>query len=349
MMLRAILTTQSRLASTRALLVVALAAVTADAARAQPAEPFFKGRTINFYIGFGSGGSYDYYARLVARFIGRYIPGNPTVVAQTMTGAGSLQLANFLFSTAPRDGTALGTVTQTVALEEALHSPGVRYKAAEFTWIGRATAILEVAMAGKNAKAKTIADARRYVTPVAGTGAGSPSEGYPRLLNALAGTKFKIISGYPGSSQVSMALEAGEVDGAFTSWNTLKRTKPDWFHEISILYQCALERHPDLSDVPTDVELGTTEEARQILSFYTSGAAAGRSILAPPGIPADRVDILRRAFDAAIKDREFLADIERAQQEFQPASGEELQKIIAAVANIPRPIVERTEAILRSN
>lgn len=336
---------------TAPLLGAVLAASLANDARAQTTDPFFKGKTINFYIGFGSGGSYDYYARLVARYIGKYIPGNPTVVAQTMTGAGSLQLANFLFTTAPRDGTAMGTVTQTVALEEALHSPGVRYKAAEFNWIGRATAILEVAMSGKNAKAKTIEEARQYVTPVAGTGAGSPSEGYPKLLNALAGTKFRIISGYPGSSQVSMALEAGEVDGAFTSWNTLKRTKPDWLlnHDVSILYQCALERHPDLPDVPTDVELGPTAEARQILSFYTSGAAVGRSILAPPGIPPERVNVLRRAFDAAIKDPEFLADIERAQQEFQPASGEELQRIIQSVANVPRAIVERTEAILRSN
>ncbi len=329
-------------------MLAALSAPLADAAHAQPAEPFFKGKTINFYIGFGSGGSYDYYARLVARFIGRYIPGNPTVVAQTMTGAGSLQLANFLFGTAPRDGTAMGTVTQTVAIEEALHSPGVRYKAAEFTWIGRATAILEVAMIRKDAKAKTIEDVKQYVTPVAGTGAGSPSEGYPRLLNALAGTRFKVISGYPGSSQVSMAMEAGEVEGSFTSWNTLKRTKPDWLKEISILYQCALERHPDLPDVPTDIELGPTEEARRILAFYTSGAAIGRSILAPPGIPEERVNILRRAFDSAVKDPEFLADIERAQQEFQPASGEALQKIIGSVAAAPREVIERTEAILRS-
>ena len=339
----------------RSLIASAFAAgfsvVVIGGAGAQPAEPFFKGKTINFYIGFGSGGSYDYYARLVARFIGKYIPGNPTVVAQTMTGAGSLQLANFLFTTAPRDGTAMGTVTQTVALEEALHSPGVRYKAAEFTWIGRATAMLEVAMIRGDAKARTIDGVKQYVTPVAGTGAGSPSEGYPRLLNALAGTKFKIISGYPGSSQVSLALEAGEVDGAFTSWNTLKRTKPDWLlnYAVGILYQCALERHPDLADIPTDVELGPTEEARKILAFYTSGAAVGRSILAPPSIPADRVEILRRAFDAAIKDPELLAGIERAQQEFQPASGEELQKLIESAGDrSAREIVEQTETILRS-
>jgi tripartite-type tricarboxylate transporter receptor subunit TctC len=334
------------------LIVVALATAIVGGvptASAQPGEPLFKGKTINFYIGFGGGGTYDYYARLVARFIGKHIPGTPAVIAQTMQGAGSLQLANFLFAQAPKDGTAIGTITQTVAIEEALHSPGVRYKAAEFTWIGRATAILEVAITGKNAKAKTFEGARLYETPVAGTGVGSPSEGYPRLMNALAGARFKVISGYPGSSQGMLAMEAGEVDGAFTSWNTLKRTKPDWLRErvINVLYQCALERHPDLADVPTDVELGETAEAGQILAFYTSGAAVGRSIVAPPGMPPERVNILRRAFDATIKDPEFLHEIERAQQEFQPASGEALQKIIADTANAPRAVVERAETILR--
>jgi tripartite-type tricarboxylate transporter receptor subunit TctC len=330
-------------------IVVAMFVSAPQTLSAQPADPVFKGKIINLYIGFAGGGTYDYYARLVARFIGKHIPGNPTVIAQTMQGAGSFQLANFLFAQAPKDGTAMGTITQTVALEEALHSPGVRYKAAEFSWVGRATAILEVAMTGKTAKAKDIEGARQFDTPVAGTGAGSPSEGYPRLMNALAGTKFKVISGYPGSTQGLLAMEAGEVDGGFTSWNTLKRTKQDWLRDrfVNILYQCALERHPDLADIPTDVELGRTEEDRRILAFYTSGAAVGRSIVAPPGVPADRLNILRRAFDATIKDPEFLADIERAQQEFQPASGEELQKLIEATASVPREIVERTEAILR--
>ena len=331
-----------------AIALAALFVCTAPAC-AQDADPIFKGKVINFYIGFAGGGTYDYYARLVARHIGKHIPGNPTVIPQTMLGAGSMQLANFLFASAPRDGTAMGTITQTVALEEALHSPAVRYKAAEFTWVGRATAILEVQLTGKDAKAKNIEGARQYETPLAGTGTGSPSEGYPRLMNALAGTKFKIISGYPGSTQALLAVERGEMDGSFTSWNTLKRTKQDLLrdHLINILYQCALERHPELADIPTDVELGQTEEAKKILTFYTSSAAIGRSIVAPPGIPPDRVNILRRAFDATLKDPEFVSEIERSKQEFQPATGEELQKLIAAAAGAPPEIVARTEAILR--
>src|SRR5262249_38259524 len=190
---------------------------------------------------------------------------------------------------------------------------------------------------------KTIADARKYDTPVSGTGAGSPSEGYPKLMNALAGTRFRIISGYTGSTRTMLALEAGEVDGAFTSWNTLRRTQSDWLrnHFVNILYQCALERHPDLPDVPTDVELAESEEGRRILAFYTSSAEIGRSILAPPGIPAERMNVLRRAFDAAIRDPEFRAEIERGHQEFQPASGEQLQKLIDEVPSAPRETVER--------
>jgi tripartite-type tricarboxylate transporter receptor subunit TctC len=328
---------------------IAIIAGAPQAAVAQPADQFFRGKVINLYIGFAPGGTYDYFGRLVGRFIGKHIPGNPTVVAQTMQGAGSLQAANFIFAQAPKDGTAWGVVTQTVALEEALRSPGVHYKAAEFSWLGRMTSILEVHFTWKTSKAKTLADARLHEIPVAGTGAGSPSEGYPKLLNALAGTKFKIISGYPGSTQGMLAMERGEVDGGLTSWNTIKRTKQEWIQnqDINVLIQYGLERHRELPNVPTLLDTVSTPEARAIMAFYVSGAEVGRSLLAPPGIPADRVKVLRAAFDAMLKDPEFLAEIEKSGQEFQPASGEQVQKLIAQAANAPREVVERTEAILR--
>ena len=331
------------------ILSAAMIACAPHAVFAQPAEPFFKGKVINLYIDFAPGGTYDYFGRVVGRFIGKHIPGNPTVVAQTMQGAGSLQAANFLFAQAPKDGTAWGVVTQTLALEEALRSPGAHYKAAEFTWLGRMTSILEVHFTWKTSKAKTIEDARQHETPVAGTGAGSPSEGYPKLLNALAGTKFKIISGYPGSTQGMLAMERGEVDGGLTSWNTIRRTKQSWIQnrDINVLVQYATERHRELGDVPTVLEVAQMPEGRQVLAFYVSGAEVGRSLLATPGIPAQRVRILRAAFDAMLKDPEFLAEIEKSGQEFQPASGEQVQKLIAEAANAPREVVERTEAILR--
>jgi len=332
-----------------AALAVMLLACAPTQALAQGADAFFRNKVINLYIGFAPGGTYDYFGRVVGRFIGKHIPGNPTVVVQTMQGAGSLQAANFLYTQAPKDGTAWGVVTQTLALEEALRSPGAHYKAAEFTWIGRMTSILEVHFAWKTSKAKTIADARLHEIPVAGTGAGSPSEGYPKLLNALAGTRFKIISGYPGSTQGMLAAERGEVDGGLTSWNTLKRTKPDWIRnrDISVLVQYASERHADLRDVPTLLEAAESPEGRRVLAFYVSGAEVGRSLLATPSIPADRVRILRSAFDAMLKDRDFVAEIEKSGQEFQPASGEAVQRLIQEAASAPRDVVERTQAILR--
>jgi tripartite-type tricarboxylate transporter receptor subunit TctC len=216
-----------------------IAMITPIGAAAQPAEPFFKGKTISVYIGFAPGGTYDYYSRLFARFIGKHIPGHPSVVAQNMPGAGSFQAANFLYGVAPRDGTALGMITQVAAIEEALQSPGVQYKTMQFNWIGRMSAIVELTFTWKTSHAKTLDDATRFEIPLAGTGPGSPSEGYPKLVNAFAGTRFKVISGYPGSTQGMVAMERGEVDGALTSWHTLNRTKAEWLrnHDINLLAQ----------------------------------------------------------------------------------------------------------------
>ena len=332
-----------------ALIAAALLASASSSAYAQSAEQFFKGKVINLYIGFAPGGTYDYYSRLFARFIGKHIPGNPTVVPQNMPGAGSFQAANFIFAVAPKDGTALGMITQTVAIEDTLHSPGVQYKAVEFNWIGRMSAILELHFTWKTSKAKTMADAMEHEIPLAGTGPGSPSQAYPKLLNALAATKFKIISGYPGSTQAMMAMERGEVDGALTSWNTLNRTKKDWLdnRQINLLVQYAYERHPDIADVPTVIEFGKTPEARQIFAFFISSAAVDRSIVAPPGLPPDRVKLLREAFDAMLKDPELLAEIGKTGLEFAPGPGEQLQKLIQDAVGASKDVVERTKTILR--
>ncbi len=328
-------------------LCVTTAIVAAPVANAQQAE-FYKGKNVSVYIGFAPGGGYDYYGRLVARHIGKHIPGNPNVVAQNMPGAGSFTAANFLFSAAPKDGTALGVVTQTIAIEEALKTTGANYKSAQFNWIGRATAILEVTLTGEKAKATNIDLAKQFETPVAGTGSGSPSEGFPRLMNALYGTKFKVITGYQGSNEGMFAMEKGEVDGALTSWNTLKRTRSEPMAQgkIHVLVQYGLTRSPDMKDIPAVVELGQTPEAKAILTFYASGAAVGRSVFAPPGVPADRVNTLRRAFDAMLKDPEFLAEVDKLQVEFDPASGEEMQKLISDVANVSPDTIKRMQDIL---
>ena len=309
----------------------------AASANAQSVEQFYKGKTVNVYIGYGPGGGYDFFGRLVARHIGRHIPGQPSVVPQNMPGAGSLRAANYVYNVAPKDGTALGIVTQTVALEEALGTPGVQYKADGFIWIGRATSNVDMLLSWHTSKTKTIEDAMRIETPVAGTGAGSPAEFMPKVLNNVIGTKFKVISGYDGSTAGMLAMERGEVDGATTSWNTIKTSKQDWLKNksINLIVQFTPDRHKELPDLIDMVELGKTAEQKQILALYASGAVVGRSIFTSPGIPTERIKALRDAFTAMTKDPIFLADIEQTKAEFDPMSGEDLQKVIEDAAKIP--------------
>lgn len=330
-------------------LFAALLALAPLGAEAQPAAEFFKGKTVSVYIGFSPGGTYDYFGRLVSRHLGKHIPGNPTVIAQGMPGAGSFTLANWMYRIAPKDGTAIGIVSQTAAIEEVLKSPGVQFKSTEFNWIGRATSNVEINLVWHTSKAKKIEDALTNEIPLASTGVGSPSEGYPKLLNGVLGTKFKLVGPYPGSMDGLLAMERGEVDGALTSWNTLFTAKNEWLREnkVSILVQYVLERTAEMKDIPTMVELGRTPEDKAMFAFYVSGGEVGRSFMAPPGVPADRVAVLRKAFDDAMKDPELLNEVERAKLDFHPASGDKLQKIVADTAAVSPAVVTRMQELLR--
>ncbi len=334
--------------------ICGLALVAASSAWAQGAESYFRGKTVSIYIGFGGGGSYDFYGHLLARHMGKHIPGNPTVVAQSMPGAGSFKLANWLTSVAPKDGTALGIVSQAVALEEALGSQGVQYKAAEFNWIGRATSVIEIMMTfdrpGQPAKVRTIQDAMHTEVLTGGTGPGSPSEGYPKLLNAGAGTKFRIIAGYPASAEVLLAMEKGEVDSAFTSWGSLGSYHQDWLDQkrANLLVQGTVKRSEELPDVPAVGELGNSPEDRTMLQLYASTADIGRSFIAPPGMAPERVALLRAAFDATLKDPEFLAEVKLTKAEFHPAPGIEMQKMIADVAQTSPSVIARMKTLLQA-
>jgi tripartite-type tricarboxylate transporter receptor subunit TctC len=266
-----------------------------------------------------------------------------------MPGGGSLRAANYTYNVAPKDGTALGVVTQTVMLEGPLGTPGVKYDSAQFSYIGRMTGVLETMISWHEARAKTIEDVRKYETIAGGTGPTSPTEGYPRLLNAFAATKFRIVTSYNGSSEIMLALERREVDALENSWNSVVRTRKEWVEQkkINVLIQAALERSKELPDTPTLVEMGETPEAKAALSFYTSSAAVSRSLLGPPSIPANRLTTLRDAFQATSRDHEFLTEIEKSQSEFDPAPGEYLQDLAKKVAATPAAIVARTAAALR--
>lgn len=312
-------------------------------AAAQSVESFYKGKTINVYIGYGAGGGFDFYGRLFARYVGRHIPGQPSIVPQNMPGAGSLRAANFVYNAAAKDGTSLGVVTPALALEDAFQSNGVQYKAAEFAWIGRLAPSMDIVMSWHTSKAKTIDDVFKLEVPIAGSGAGSTAEMMPRVLNSVVGTKFKVITGYDGSNQAMLAMERGEVDASTVGWNTVATAKRDWVtnKSVNLLVQLAPYRHKDVPDVPNMVELGKTEEQRQILSVYASGAEIGRSVFGSPGIPAERVKALRDAFDAMIKDPAFLAEVEKTKTELDPLPGAELQKVVEAATQIPADIREK--------
>jgi tripartite-type tricarboxylate transporter receptor subunit TctC len=321
----------------------------AQGAKADAIADFYKGKTVSVYIGFSAGGTYDLFGRLVARHLGKHLPGAPTVIAQSMPGAGSFTLANWMYKIAPKDGTAIGIISQTAAIEEVLKSPGIQFKSAEFNWIGRATSNVEITLVWHTSKANTVMDALNNDIPLASTGAGSPSEGYPKLINGVLGTRFKLVGPYPGSTDGLLAMERGETDGALTSWNTLNTARHDWIvdKKIRVLVQYALQRTSDMPDVPTMVELGKTPEDKAMFAFYVSGGEVGRSFIAPPGVPSERVEALRRAFDATMKDPELLAEVTQAKLDFHPGTGEQVQKIITDTASIKPEIIERMQNLLQ--
>jgi len=322
-----------------------LALTAAHSAQAQSGEPSFARKTITISIGYTAGGSYDLYGRLVARHLGKHIPGQPTVVAQNMPGAGSLKAANYIYEVAPKDGTALGVVVESAALEQALGNPAAQYDAAKFTYVGRVATSNNVFMTWHTSKVQSIEDMKQTEFKHAGTGPGSIAETVPRLLNALIGTRYQIVSGYAASNEAMLAMERGEVDAASSSWAAVSVGKKDWLREkkIRIYLQTAPERHADLLDAPSLAEYGNTPGDKQVTFLYTSGSAIGRSVIAPPGMPADRVKVLRDAFDAMVKDPEFVADIRKLNVELEPLAGDKVQELVVRTLNIPNSVRERAK------
>ena len=324
-------------------------AVLPSSAQAQTsAEEFFRAKkNVNLYIGYAPGGSYDLYARLVARHLGKHIPGNPSVVPNNMPGAGSLQAANFIYSVAPRDGTALGALGETVAMEQALKNPGVKYDATKFTWIGRIASSNNIHLVWHTAKAQSVEDTKTYEQTVAGTGPANLAETVPKLLNAIAGTKFRVISGYASSGPGMLAMERGEVDGAGTSWAIVKATKQDWLRDkkVKIILQDVPERDPELKDVPALLEFAKTDSDRQLLGVYASGGAIGRSYSAPPELPPHIAAALRAAFQAMTKDPELKAELAKAVLDLEPADHAFLEKTVSAAANVSDEVRERVRQI----
>lgn len=311
--------------------LIAIAAMAAFAAIPQAAVAAdFAGKAISMYIGYGPGGGYDLYGRLAARHMGAFLPGKPTIIAKNMPGAGGLTMTNWLYNVAPRDGTALGSAPQALAVEQALGSAGIQYDARKFTWVGRLTPIVEVSYTWHTSKIASLADARVRETIMGGSGPTSPTITHLKELNVFAGTKFKPISGFKGSSEVNLAMERGEVHGATKSWAGMKSSNRDWLEgkKVHILVQYAMERAPDLPDVPAMVELGKDEPARKALRFLAVGNEMGRTVFAPPGLSADTTKTLRAAFDAMMASETLRNDAAKRNLELGALKGDGLERLV---------------------
>jgi tripartite-type tricarboxylate transporter receptor subunit TctC len=325
---------------------------TVTTALAQTATPgeFFRGKTVHILVGFEAGGGYDLYARVLAQFLGRHIPGQPVVIVQNMPGAGGLRAARHLASVASKDGTALGMLAQTLPFDTVLgYTPDI--DAGAFNWIGRIAMNVEVGVTFARSGITSIETARDREILSGGAGGTASSTVVPFLLNKLAGTRFKLIGGYQGASEVLLAMERGEVEmvGA-TGISTLRAQHAAWLRDgtVRLIYQSALTRHPGIPDVPSIGELGTGSEEKQILDLFAAGSAIGRVLIAPPGVPADRVAVLRRAMASTLADPEMLADAGRHGLALDVGSGDELGAIVRDILATPKPVASKAREILES-
>jgi tripartite-type tricarboxylate transporter receptor subunit TctC len=325
--------------------------LSASCAHAQSPADFYKGKNVELYIGYSVGGGYDIYARLLAKHMGKHIPGNPNVVAKNMEGAGSLRLANWLYNVAPKDGTAFGIIGRGTGFDPLLgRSKGAQFDATKYTWIGSANDEVSVCVAWHTTGIRRFEELLSKELTVGGTGAAADTDQFPRIMNGMLGTKMKIVTGYPGGNDVGLAMERGEVNGRCGwSWSSVKATHQKWLDEkrVNVLVQLALQKHPDLPDVPLITDLATTDEQRAIFKLIFARQVMGRPFLAPPGIPPDRAGALRKAFMDTMKDKDFLADAEKGQLEITPVSGEDIQKLVMEIHQTPPEIAKRAGDLLK--
>lgn len=307
----------------------------ATSSRAQDkVADFYRGKQLQLRIGLPAGSGYDIAGRLIATYLGRYIPGNPTVIAQNVPGAGSLTLANQLATTAPRDGTVIGMVTNGVPTAPMLTPETARFDVARFGWIGSPAPETMLVMVWRSAPVATIDDLFHKDVIVGAAQLGTATMDNPLVANAALGTRFKIVSGYDGTNAIDLAMERGEVHGhAGIGWVTAKARNQQWFAEgkVRIIAQYGFRKHPELPDTPL-FDLPADPVKRQMISVMFARQDFGRPLLAPPDIPAERLDALRRAYDRAMRDPDLLRDAARAQMDINPITGEELERLARDVA-----------------
>ena len=313
-------------------LLLGLAAMTLSvAAQAQGVADFFRGKSIALIIPNAPGGSFDLYGRLVARHLGKHIPGQPMLVPQNMPGASGMIAGNWLFGVAPQDGTAMGILIPNIAIAQVIGMPEIKYDVRKYNWIGRIVAPTATLFTWHTSGTKTVADLRNRETVIASTGPLSQAEITSQMMNGLAGTKFKIIQGYKGTTDAILAMERGEVEAGIFPWTFMKLSHPDWLAQGKVNVVAPYTRSPiaDLPNVPTIFELAQTEDLRGVFNLFFGPDEIGQPLALPPNVPAERVEAIRRAFDVMIKDPDYLADAEKQQLALTPATWQELEKSVA--------------------
>jgi len=323
-----------------------LAGLASEGASADPVADFYRGKTISVLIGVSAGGEYDTIARLVARHIGRYIPGQPTLVPQNMVGASGLKMINYLASVAPHDGTFIGMIQEGLPSLQAVGMAGVQFDAGKFNWLGAIAPTDETLTVWHGAGVATLDDARRRDVVTGATARGSITYTFPTLVNELLGTRFKLVTGYSGGNEINLAMERGEVEARNNTWSSWKATRPAWLRDrkISIILQSG-PRPADL-DAPLFADLAANAEDRRLIEFVLSGTALGRPLATTPDVPPERVAALRAAFDATVKDPDFLAEAKSLRLDVDPIHGVDMQQTVAHILDTPPDVVRRAKHLL---
>jgi tripartite-type tricarboxylate transporter receptor subunit TctC len=323
--------------------------VSATAARSESAEgEFYKGKVVTLVTSTGVGGTYDVVARLIARFMPRYIPGNPTIIVQNMPGGGNVLATNYMYNIAPKDGTAIATIHSAMPLHQVLDPKDVRYDAARFNWLGSTGPQNEVILVWHTVGISTLREAMEREVILGGTGAGSGIVIIPTLMNKLLGTKFKIVTGYRTSEEVNLGMQRGEVQARAFGFGSITSQHPDWLteHKVTFLAQAGATRDKLLPDVPLLTELAKNDEQRQIFQLVSSAPALGQPYVAPPGLPPQRLGILRDAFTATLKDAAFLAEAEKIRFDIDAMGADEVTRIARDTTNAPPDIVAKAKAAM---
>jgi tripartite-type tricarboxylate transporter receptor subunit TctC len=332
----------------RALALAAAAIAMPAQTRAQDVGEFYKGRSVNVTVGFSVGGGYDLYARHLARYMGKHLPGSPTVVPQNMSGAGSLRAANFLYTAAPKDGSLFGTFSRSIAIQPLLEG-NAALDPTKFGWLGSVTHDVSTCITWHTSPIKTWQDFLDKPSNFGGEGPGGEPDMFALLYRSVFGAKVKLVTGYPGTAEITHALERGEVDGLCgISWSTIKSRHSQWLRDkkINVIAQASYHGAPELAGVPLVLDMTKDPEKRQILEIFVATQEMARPFVTPPGIPAARKDALVAAFDATMKDPDYLAEAQRLNMDVNPVQGKAVEAMLAKIYATPKDVVAKAAAAI---